>query len=65
MQRYTLTDYEDASPATRSVYDDFMRTTGATEVPIWLQSLGHSEALGACRPGTSRGTCSAATCRCR
>jgi uncharacterized peroxidase-related enzyme len=45
LQRYTLTDYASASPATREVYDDFMRTTGATEVPIWVQSLGHSAAL--------------------
>ena len=45
MQRYALTEYRDASPATREVYDDFMRTTGATEVPVWLKSLGHSAAL--------------------
>ncbi len=34
VQRYTLTEYEDASPATREVYDDFMRTTGATSPPV-------------------------------
>ena len=45
MQRYTLTEYEDASPATREVYDDFMRTTGATSPPVWIKSLGHSAAL--------------------
>ena len=45
VQRYTLTEYEDASPATREVYDDFMRTTGATSPPVWLKSLGHSAAL--------------------
>ena len=45
MQRYILTEYEDASPATREVYDDFMRTTGATEPPVWIKSLGHSAAL--------------------
>lgn len=45
MQRYSLTKYDDASPETREVYDDFMRTTGATEVPIWLMSLGHNPAL--------------------
>ncbi|WP_295456855.1 hypothetical protein [uncultured Thiodictyon sp.] len=45
MQRYTLTEYADASSATRDVYDDFMRTTGATSVPVWLKSLGHSAAL--------------------
>lgn len=45
MQRYTLTPYDAASPATRHVYDDFMLATGATSVPIWLQSMGHSPAL--------------------
>lgn len=45
VQRYTLTEYKDASPATREVYDDFMRTTGATSPPVWLKSLGHSAAL--------------------
>ena len=30
MQRYTLTEYADASSETRAVFDDFMRTTGAT-----------------------------------
>ena len=56
MQRYTLTNYEDASPATRAVYDDFMRTTGATEVPIWLQSLGHSGALARAYWERAKGT---------
>jgi len=45
MQRYLLTEYEDATPETRVVYDDFMRTTGATSVPVWVKSLGHSSAL--------------------
>lgn len=45
MQRYVLTDYENASKETQAVYDDYMRTTGATSVPIWLQSMGHSDAL--------------------
>lgn len=45
MKRYTLTSYENASNATREVFHDFMRTTGSTSVPIWLQSLGHSAAL--------------------
>ncbi|WP_151670912.1 carboxymuconolactone decarboxylase family protein [Nitrincola schmidtii] len=45
MKRYKLTSYDNASPATREVYNDFMRTTGSTTVPIWLQSLGHSSAL--------------------
>ncbi len=45
MQRYILTEYENASPDTQAVYDDYMRTTGATSVPVWLKSLGHSDAL--------------------
>lgn len=45
MQRYILTDYEAALPETREVYDDYMRTTGATSVPVWLRSLGHSAPL--------------------
>lgn len=45
MQRYKLTSYEDACPETRAVYDDFMATTGATKVPVWLSSLGHSAPL--------------------
>lgn len=45
MRRYTLTEYEDASPETREVYDDHMRTTGDQSPPVWLKSLGHSPAL--------------------
>ena len=45
MKRYIITEYEKASPETRVVFDDFMRTTGATSVPIWLKSLGHNSAL--------------------
>jgi uncharacterized peroxidase-related enzyme len=45
MQRYILTDYDEAIPETRDVYDDYMRTTGATSVPVWLKSLGHSAPL--------------------
>ena len=45
MQHYTLTEYADASSETRAVFDDFMRTTGATAVPVWLKSLGHSAPL--------------------
>jgi alkylhydroperoxidase family enzyme len=45
MPRYKLTEYEDASPETREVYDDFMRTTGAASPPIWIKSLGHNGAL--------------------
>lgn len=56
MRRYTLTEYEDASPATREVYDDFMRTTGATSVPVWVKSLGHSEALAKAYWERAKGT---------
>jgi alkylhydroperoxidase family enzyme len=56
MQRYILTEYEDASPATREVYDDFMRTTGATSVPIWIKSLGHSSALARAYWERAKGT---------
>lgn len=45
MLRYTLTEYDDCSEATRAVYDDFLRTTGATSVPIWIKALGHNAAL--------------------
>lgn len=45
MQRYALTEYSDASPETGAVFDDYMRTTGATAVPVWLKSLGHTPAL--------------------
>lgn len=45
MKRYLLTEYENASAETQAVYDDYMRTTGATSVPVWLKSLGHSGAL--------------------
>ncbi len=45
MKRYIITEYKEASPETQKVYDDYMRTTGAASVPIWLKSLGHSAAL--------------------
>ena len=45
MQRYILTEYDEASSGTKSVYDDYMRTMGATSVPVWLRSMGHSESL--------------------
>ena len=43
MQRYTLTEYDQASPGTQAVFDDFMRTTGATSAPVWLKSLGYRQ----------------------
>jgi uncharacterized peroxidase-related enzyme len=45
MQRYILTEYTNATKETQAVYDDYMQTTGATSVPVWLKSLGHSAAL--------------------
>jgi alkylhydroperoxidase family enzyme len=56
MQRYILTDYENASSETQEVYNDYMRTTGATSVPIWLQSLGHSHALAKAYWERAKGT---------
>lgn len=45
MQRYVLTNYEQASPGTREVYDEFLRLSGAAEPPIWMTSLGHNPTL--------------------
>jgi alkylhydroperoxidase family enzyme len=56
MQRYILTEYADASAEARAVYDDYMRTTGATSVPIWLRSLGHSAALARAYWERAKGT---------
>lgn len=56
MQRYSLTEYENASPATRDVYDDFMRATGATAPPIWIKSLGHNPALAKAYWERAKGT---------
>ncbi len=56
MQRYQLTEYSLASKETQAVYDDFMQMTGATSVPIWLQSLGHSAALARAYWERAKGT---------
>ena len=56
MQRYTLTEYDDAVPATREVYDDFMRATGATAPPVWIKSLGHSPSLARAYWERAKGT---------
>jgi len=40
MKRHELVGYDEASPATRVIYDDFLRSTGSTTVPYWLRSLG-------------------------
>ena len=45
MQRYTLVDYEAASPGVRALYDDYLQSTGAPHLPVWVRSLGHSEDL--------------------
>jgi uncharacterized peroxidase-related enzyme len=56
MQRYLIVEYRDAEPATREVYEDFMRTTGATSVPLWLKTLGHSAALARAYWERAKGT---------
>lgn len=61
MQRYIVTDYLSASAETRAVYDDFMRTTGATEVPLWLKTLGHSAPLAHAYWERAKGTLFAGT----
>lgn len=45
MKRYILTEYDNASSLTKEVYDDYMRTTGDSKVPVWLKSLGHNAHL--------------------
>lgn len=56
MQRYRLTEYQDACAETRAVYDDHMRTTGATTPPVWIRSLGHSPALAKAYWERAKGT---------
>jgi len=45
MQRYSLMPYGSAPPEVRAVYDDYMHCTGATSVPLWVQSLGFNATL--------------------
>jgi uncharacterized peroxidase-related enzyme len=45
MNRYTLTSYDQASPGTREVYDEFLRLSGAANPPVWMTSLGHNPTL--------------------
>lgn len=45
MQRYVLTSHDQASAATREVYDEFLRLSGAAEPPVWMTSLGHNPTL--------------------
>ncbi|MCX7727230.1 MAG: hypothetical protein N2053_10335 [Chitinispirillaceae bacterium] len=45
MKRYLVTEYENASPEAKEVYDDYMRTVGDTKVPLWLKTLGHNGAI--------------------
>jgi alkylhydroperoxidase family enzyme len=45
MQRYLLTDYQDASLETQEIYNDYMLTTGDTSIPVWMKSLGHNPAI--------------------
>lgn len=45
MPRYQLTEYEDATPGVKAVYDDFLRTTGSFSLPNWIKSQGRSERI--------------------
>jgi alkylhydroperoxidase family enzyme len=45
MPRFSITSYEQASPGTRAVYDEFLRLSGCVEPPIWMRSLGHNPIL--------------------
>lgn len=45
MKRYHLVHYDDAGSTVKSLYDDFLRSTGSLNVPIWVQSLGASPDL--------------------
>lgn len=45
MQRYTLTRHDEATAATRAVYDEFLRLSGAAEPPLWMTSLGDNPTL--------------------
>lgn len=45
MNRYTLIDYDTAPVDVRELYDDYLRSTGSTSVPIWVRSLGASPDL--------------------
>ena len=45
MKRYTLVEYDQASPQVREIYDDFLRTTQSTNIPIWVKSLGGNKDL--------------------
>lgn len=56
MIRYALTEYKEASDDVRAVYDDYMRVTGDTKVPVWLKSMGHSAALARSYWERSKGT---------
>jgi alkylhydroperoxidase family enzyme len=42
VSRYLLVPYEQASDPVRALYDDYLCSTGATTVPLWVQSLGAS-----------------------
>lgn len=40
MQRYTPVEFEDATPAVRLIYTDYLNTTNSYDLPNWLKSLG-------------------------
>ena len=45
MNRYNLVDYDNAGAQVKAIYDDFLRSTGSTRVPLWVQSLGANVTL--------------------
>lgn len=40
MDRYSLVEYSAAPANVRAIYDDYLRSTASTAVPIWVKSLG-------------------------
>lgn len=41
MRRYNPIEFNDASPAVRSIYTDYLTTTNSYELPNWLKNLGN------------------------
>jgi alkylhydroperoxidase family enzyme len=45
VERYNLVEYEQATPDIREIYDDYLRVTSSTSLPIWVKSLGGNKHL--------------------
>ncbi|MBL8510497.1 MAG: carboxymuconolactone decarboxylase family protein [Betaproteobacteria bacterium] len=45
MQRYTLVEYDQATPEVRAIYDDILHNIDSATVPNWAKSLGSNAAL--------------------